>query len=225
MSEFVVHGIPGSPFLRAALMALEEKRASYRFSPIAPGEHRGEAYRRLHPFRRIPVIQHGDFTLYETQAILRYVDAVCPGAALQPTDARAAARMNQLMGINDWYFFPQVGVPVVFQRLIGPVLLGQAADEGIVAAAQPNAANCARVLNDFLGDQTYLTGDELSLADLQLFPHLDYFGQTPEGRALMGGTKLDAWLETMGARPSAQATLPPEPLRQAVQAPAGPLSA
>lgn len=216
MSEFVVHGIPGSPFLRAALMALEEKSATYRFQPVVPGDHRGEAYRRMHPFSRIPVIQHGDFNLYETQAILRYVDAVCDGPALQPTDPKAAARVNQLIGISDWYFFPQVGVPVVFQRLVGPVLLGQKADEAVVAAAQPNAANCVRVLNEFLGDQPFLTGTVVSLADLQLFPHFDYFALTPEGRALLGGTALEAWVKRMGARPSALATLPPEPLRVAV---------
>ena len=216
MSEFIVHGIPGSPFLRAALAALEEKSASYEMRPVVPGEHRGEAYRRLHPFSRIPVMQHGDFTLYETQAILRYVDAVCPGPALQPTDPKRAARMNQICGISDWYFFPQVGVPVVFQRIVGPILLGQPADEAVVAAAQPNAANCVRVLEDLLGDQPFLTGDSLTIADLLLFPHMAYFSQTPEGRALLGGTKLNGWVQRMAERPSSQATQPPEPLRQAV---------
>ena len=216
MSEFIVHGIPGSPFMRAVLATLEEKGAPYRLQALNMGEARGEAYRRLHPFSRIPAVQHGDFTLYETQAILRYVDAVCDGPALQPKDPRAAARMNQLMGINDWYFFPQVGVPVVFQRIVGPVIMGMKPDEAVIAAAQPNAANCIRVLNEMLGDQAFLTGEALSLADLQLFPQLDYFGQCPEGRALIGGTKLEAWLQRMAARPSMQATLPPEPLRQAV---------
>jgi len=216
MSEFIVHGIPGSPFMRAVLATLEEKGAPYRLQTLNMGEARGEAYRRLHPFSRIPVVQHGDFTLYETQAILRYVDAVTDGPALQPKDPRAAARMNQLMGINDWYFFPQVGVPVVFQRIVGPVIMGMKPDEAMIAAAQPNAANCTRVINEMLGDQAFLTGEALSLADLQLFPQLDYFGQCPEGRALIGGTKLEAWLQRMAARPSMQATLPPEPLRQAV---------
>jgi glutathione S-transferase len=216
MSEFIVHGIPGSPFLRAVMAALEEKSASYEVKPVAPGEHRGEAYRRLHPFSRIPVMQHGDFTLYETQAILRYVDAVCPGPALQPANPKRAARMNQICGINDWYFFPQVGGPMVFQRLIGPVLLGHIADEAVIAAAQPNAANCVRVLEELLGDQAFLTGDSLTLADLLLFPQIAYFSQTPEGRALLGGTCLNGWLGRMAERPSSQATLPPEPLRQAV---------
>ena len=216
MSEFIVHGIPGSPFLRSVLATLEEKGAPYRLQMLNPGEHRGEAYRRLHPFSRIPAVQHGDFTLYESQAILRYVDAVADGPALQPKAPRAAARMNQLMGINDWYFFPQVGVPVVFQRLVGPVILGVTPDEAVIAAAQPDAANCIRVINEFLGDQPFLAGEALSLADLLLFPQLEYFGQCPEGRALIGGTRLDGWMQRMAARPSMQATLPPEPLRQAV---------
>ena len=216
MSEFIVHGIPGSPFMRAVTAALEEKSAPYRVQTYGPGDFRSEAYRKLHPFTRIPVIQQGDFTLYETQAILRYIDAVCDGPALQPKDPKAAARMNQLMGINDWYFFPQVGIPVVFQRVVGPVIAGVKPDEAVIAAAQPNAANCIRVINEILGDQTFLTGESLSLADLLLFPQLEYFGQCPEGRALIGGTKLGDWLQRMAARPSMQATLPPEPLRQAV---------
>lgn len=216
MSKFIVHGIPGSPFLRAALAALEEKRADYELRPVAPGEHRGEAYRRMHPFSRVPVIQHGDFTLYETQAILRYVDAVCPGPSLQPADPKQAAVMNQVCGISDWYFFPQVGVPVVFQRIVGPVLLGQPADEAVVAAAQPNAANCVQVLNDILGDKAFMASEALSIADLLLFPHMAYFSQTPEGRALLAGTRLNDWVQRMAARPSLQATQPPEPLRAAV---------
>ena len=216
MSEFIVHGIPGSPFMRAVTATLEEKSVAYRVQTYGPGDFRGEAYRKLHPFTRIPVIQHGDFTLYETQAILRYIDAVFDGPSLQPKDPKAAARMNQLMGVNDWYFFPQVGVPVGFQRVVGPVLMGITPDETVIAAAQPNAANCIRVINELLGDKPYLTGDAVSLADLHLYPQLEYFGQCPEGRALIGGTRLCDWMQRMGARPSMQATLPPEPLRLAV---------
>jgi glutathione S-transferase len=36
MSEFVIHSIPGSPYGRAALMALEEKGAAYRFAAVRP---------------------------------------------------------------------------------------------------------------------------------------------------------------------------------------------
>jgi glutathione S-transferase len=72
-----------------------------------------------HPFGRIPVMDHGDFRLYEMQAILRYLDRIIPEPSLTPRDPRAEARMNQICGITDWYFMPQVSAPITFQRLVG----------------------------------------------------------------------------------------------------------
>ncbi len=216
MSEFIVYGIPGSPFLRSVQAALEEKAAPYRMQPIAPGEHRGEAYRAMNPFSRVPVVKHGDFVLYETQAILRYVDIALPGPALQPSDPKAAARMNQLMGINDWYFFPQVGATIVFQRIVGPAIMGSTANEEVCAAAFPQARVCVDEIENLLGNNAYLVGDQVTLADIILYPQLAYFSQTPEGRALLQGKRLAAWLERMAVRPSMLASLPPDPLRVAV---------
>jgi len=42
----------------------------------------------------VPALQHGDFMLYETNAIAAYVDEVFPGAKLTPADPRKRARMN-----------------------------------------------------------------------------------------------------------------------------------
>ena len=88
MAEVTIYGVPGSPFMRAVQMGLEEKGAAYRIHALGPGEAKGEAYLARHPFGRIPAFQHGDFELYETQAILRYVDEVLPGPALQPAEPR-----------------------------------------------------------------------------------------------------------------------------------------
>jgi glutathione S-transferase len=73
MSDIVVYGVPGSPFLRAVEMGLREKSAAYRLEVIAPGDTKSEAYLKRHPFGRVPAFEHGDFALYETQAILRYL--------------------------------------------------------------------------------------------------------------------------------------------------------
>jgi len=72
-----------------------------------------------HPFGHIPVMDHGDFRLYEMQAILRYLDRIIPEPSLTPRDPRAEARMNQICGITDWYFMPQVSAPITFQCLVG----------------------------------------------------------------------------------------------------------
>jgi glutathione S-transferase len=213
MSDIVVHGVPGSPYLRAVLLGLQEKGAAHRLAAMGFGDGRSPAHLARHPFGRIPVMDHGDFQLYETQAILRYLDAVLPGVSLRPSAPRAAARMDQICGITDWYLFPQASATIGFQRLILP-MMGGTPDEAAIAAAVPNARRVFGVLEGLIGDQAFLAGETLSIADLMVAPHLDFLVQTHEGAELLKGTRLPAWLERMRARPSMAATTM-ERLRQA----------
>ena len=212
MSEFVVYGVAGSPFMRSVCAAMEEKGAPYRVRTFRPGEMREH---RLHPFDRVPVIDHGDFRLYETQAILRYIDAAFPGPALQPAEPKTAARMNQIIGINDWYLFPQVARVIAFLRIVGPMLMGVAPYEAAVAAALPDAERCFAELDRLLGEQPYLVGDQASLADLLLAPQMVYLNAIPECAGMIRDKKLAAWLARMEERPGMQATRPPEGLLKA----------
>ena len=179
--------------MRSVLVALEEKRAPYRIEALAPGATRTPEYRRVHPFGRVPAIRHGDFHLYETQAILRYIDAAIPGRALQPREPRAIGRMNQVIGINDWYLFPQVARVIVFERIVGPALFGKAPDEAAIAAALPDAQLCLGELDRLLGDQAHLACDDFSLADVLLAPQVYYLAATPEGASILAGTALRSW--------------------------------
>ncbi len=215
MSDIVVHGVPGSPFMRAVQMGLEEKRVPYRVNAMEPGESKTEAYLKKHPFGRVPLFEHGGFTLYETQAILRYIGAEFAEPPLQPRDHQLAARMNQIIGINDWYFFPKVAAVVVFQRILGPALLGIATDEAAIEAAMPMARICIAALDRLLGAQLFLAGDAVSIADLMLAPQLDFFAETPEGKSLLAETRLRRWLDRMNERPSMKATVRPDFLRRA----------
>jgi glutathione S-transferase len=215
MTDIIVHGMLGSPYMRAVQMGLEEKGAEYRIQVMGPGEQKSGAYLKKHPFGRVPLFEHGEFRLYETQAILRYLDDVFLEPPFKPSDPRAAARMNQIIGINDWYFFPKVAAVIVFQRIIGPVLLGTATDEAAVAAAMPMAEVCITELNRLLDGQQFFTGHTLSIADLILAPQLDFLAETPEGKSLLGATRLGDWLARMNTRPSMQRTQRPEALRRA----------
>ena len=115
MSEFIVHSVAGSPFGRSVLATLEEKGARYRFAPLAPGGSKSPEHLARHPFGRVPALEHDGFMLYETQAILRYLDRVLPTPALTPSDPQRAARMDQVMNVNDWYLFQGVGNVIGFQ--------------------------------------------------------------------------------------------------------------
>lgn len=207
MTEFVVHTIPGSPFARAVMATLEEKGAPWRIAPLAPGTLKAEPHLSRHPFGRIPVLEHGDFSLYETQAILRYIDRVVPEPALTPADPRAAARMDQVMNIADWYLFQGVGNVIGFQRVVGPALMGITPDEAACAAAMPRAHQVFAALSQLLGEQPCFAGDRLSLADILLAVQMDFMTQAPEWAPLTEGrSNLVRWMDRMNARPSMQAT-------------------
>ncbi|MDE2362155.1 MAG: glutathione S-transferase family protein [Hyphomicrobiales bacterium] len=215
MSEFIVYGVPGSPFMRSVCVGMEEKGAPYRIEALAPGFMSTEAGLRLHPFGRVPAISQGEFALYETQAILRYIDAEFTGPSLQPKTPQAIGRMNQVIGVNDWYLFP-LGTRVIgFQRIIGPTFMGLTPDEAAIAGAMGDTTRAFAELNRLLGDKAYFVGDALTLADIHIAPQIAFMAMTPEGRGLLQGTPLEAWLQRMNARPSMQATLPPAGLRAA----------
>ena len=54
MSEFTIYGIPGSPYVRAALLGLEEKGADWRLVPMGPGDMRGPAHVERHALAASP---------------------------------------------------------------------------------------------------------------------------------------------------------------------------
>jgi glutathione S-transferase len=207
MSEFKVHSIPGSPFGRAVLATLEEKGASYRLSPVAPGSFRSPQHLARHPFGRVPVLEHDGFLLYETQAILRYLDRVLPTPSLTPANPKHAARMDQVMNVNDWYLFQGVGNVIGFHRVVGPRLMGLKPDEAAIEAVMPKARAVFAELARLLGGQPYFAGEAISLADLLAAPQIGFFTQTPEWSVLgVPHPNLVAWLARMEARPSLKAT-------------------
>jgi len=215
MSGITVYGIPGSPFLRSVEIALKEKGLDYRLHAMAPGEHKQPEHLARHPFGRVPAFEHDGFTLYESQAIIRYLDETFPNPPLTPGNPKQRARMNQVIGIIEWYFFPKAAAPIAFNRIVGPKLLGLPTDEAAIAEALPMARTCFEVLDGLLGDQRYFGGNNVSIADIMLAAQLDLLSETPEGKALVTGTRIEAWLARMLARPSFAATEPPAMLREA----------
>ena len=151
-------------------------------------------------------MDHGDFRLYETQAMRRYLDRIAPNPPLIPTDPKREARMNQIIGISDCYVFNDISACISFFRLFAP-RLGIPVDEVRIADALPRAHICIDVVSSLLGEQTFMAGDSLSLADLTIVPHLAYFAQTGEGHAMMAPhAHLMAWLDRMNARQSMEKT-------------------
>jgi glutathione S-transferase len=212
MSETIVYGFPRSTFVNIVRLVLTHKDVAYRFEDLEPVMGRSE-HLALHPFNRVPIFRHGDFTVYETRAIVGYIDEVFAGARLTPQNPHARARMNQWIGVVDSYVYPYMIHHVTHERLVFPEL-GIASDEKVVAHALPRVENALVAIERELADgRDYLLGPELSIADFYLLPSTFAFSLTEEGKAMY--PKYPAfcrWRERMESLPTTQklrAILPP----------------
>ena len=138
MTDVVVLGFPRSTYVHIVRLALSHKGVPYTFRDLEP-DMGSATHLALHPFDRVPILQHGEFTLYETSAIAAYVDEAFEGPVLQPKDVRARARMNQWISSVNSYYYPYMIYHVTHERLVDPQL-GIASDEKVVAHALPKSS-------------------------------------------------------------------------------------
>jgi glutathione S-transferase len=206
----VVFGAAYSVYVRIVRLALAEKQVAYRLNEIdifAPGAPPPE-HRLRHPFGRIPAFEHDGFQLYETMAIVRYIDEAFPDAPLQPTSPRARARVNQITAILDAYAYRPLVWGIYMERVDAP-RSGRTPDEKAIAAAIPQARCCLDELARLMGAAPFLGGDALSLADLHAAPMFAYFLAAAEGVTLMAEQPtLNAWWLRMAERPAMTITRP-----------------
>jgi len=200
-----------STYCRSARLALEEKGVDYDLVEVdfLQGPMPAEQIERQ-PFAKVPAFEHDGFKLYEVTAIGRYVDEAFDGPSLQPSDVQARARMNQIISILDNYTYPCTVTQLVIQRLVMP-MLGNQPDEAAIAAALPEIDKCMSTIAELRGNNTFLAGNQLSLADLHFAPIYDYFQGTPESEAILKKNPgLVDWWNEMSGRASIQNT-PPMP--------------
>jgi glutathione S-transferase len=208
MADVIIYGFSASTYTRTARLACVEKGITHALEPVELGS---DAHAKLHPFKKIPAMRHGDFVLFETGAIGRYVDRAFPGPALQPKDVKELARMDQWMSAVSDYCYQAMIREIVIQRVLVPMRGGKT-DEAMVKAAWPKVEYQLSVLEQTLGQQPYLAGGALSLADLTLSPIIFYVKMQPEGAPLLAKHKgVGAWFDRMAARPSFGATMPELP--------------
>jgi glutathione S-transferase len=141
------------------MIALEEKYAPYRLLAVAPATLRESEHLARDPFGRIPVMEHDGFQLYETQAMLRYLDRALRTPPLTPREPKSAARMDQLMNINDSFLFRGVVSDIGFPGVIAPRLTGSTSDEDGIAVDEPKLQTVFKVLARQLGDSDFFVGN------------------------------------------------------------------
>ena len=157
------------------------------------------------------MLSHGEFVLYETSAIERYIDSAFPSPPLTPTEAPNIARMAQVVAIIDnygyWPMVRQVFSHSVFRPSVGERGCDDEIGSGIEASRTVLAA-----LEGIAAEGEVLDGSRFTLADCHLAPMIDYFVAAPEGAETFGDYPcLFEWWSRMSGRSSLVRTNPGRP--------------
>ncbi len=197
-------GAAPSVFVRATRLACEEKGVPYALTVAAP---HSPPVLAISPFGKIPVMRHEDFELFESGAIIEYIDAVFPGPRLFPEDARAAALIRQWASAVVSNIFPALGG--YLQANAFPKGPGGLPDPAVINALLPGVRAAISSLDRAVASG-YLAGSAFSVADMYLMPMLFYLRIFPESAAAFAqSAALSRYYARHAERPSYRATEPP----------------
>jgi glutathione S-transferase len=157
-------------------------------------------YRAMNPLGLVPAFEEDDFTLFESNVILRYLcNAHAPDTTLYPQAPRARA------AVESWMDFQQTALSrhqsIVFQGLIR--IAPEKRDKAAIAAAIEEAARIWSILDARLVSRLYIAGDEITLADIAFGPHVHRWFNLQFERPDV--PHLQAWYQRLLARPAFKA--------------------
>lgn len=205
MSDVEIYGPAFSSYVWSTRMALYEKDVDAKLTGHMPNS---PDQAKVHPFGKVPAFRHGDFMLYETAAILEYIDEVFEGHSLVPTDPQERARMRQWMGVLSSYLYTPIVSGVVIQRVFVQANGGEVDEDAIAQAAKTGNERLA-VVDAALEGRQWLAGGELSAADLMMAPVVAYASMMGEAKVIFERRdNVREWLGRMQSRPSFKQTAP-----------------
>ncbi|MDE2349379.1 MAG: glutathione S-transferase family protein [Gammaproteobacteria bacterium] len=159
----------GSPFSWRVLLALEHKGLAYESQLLHfdKQEHQSPQMLKMNPRGRLPVLKDGDYVVFESLAMLYYLDTKYPG---RPIFGRSAEEAGVIMRVI--CEFQAYAEPSVLQ-IVSAVFSG-AADSGptLPTDAMHVVAREARTLEGRLSKESWIVGDGYSAADMVIFPWL-----------------------------------------------------
>jgi glutathione S-transferase len=204
-----------SPFVRKVRIVLSEKGLDYdleQLNPFAPPAD----FREISPLGKIPAFRDGDRLLNDSSIICAYLERRFPQPALYPEDAFEYARALWLEEYVDGAVIPMAGPSIFFKLVLEPLMTGNEPDEaGPLRAVEEDLPPFLdylerQVLEGQAGEDGYLVGDRLSIADIAVaspFVNLRHAGVAPD-RARW--PNLRAFIDRMHARPAFKALIDEE---------------
>jgi glutathione S-transferase len=189
-----IHWASGSCPSWRVLFALELKGLAYesRLLEISKQQHKSAEMLALNPRGKVPVLVDGDTALYESMAIIAYLDARYPARPVLGRDPEQTGRIWRTWSEAVCYLEPAV------DRLCIPIYRGLAAEQAdaVRAAARDVTAELAP-FEAQLARTAWLAGDEPTAADGAFVPQIGHVMRAL-GKPL--ARDLDLELAPLGAR-------------------------
>lgn len=162
----ILYGSTLSPFVRKTAAFLREKGIDFELQPTGIPNPSPE-FCAASPFKKMPAMVDGDYSLCDSSAIIHYVEAKYPEPPLIPAEPRARGKVIWFDEFADTIFFA-CGAKMFFNRIVAPRFMGREGDESVAQAAQQNELP---PILDYIetvvpGSEGYLVGDRLTLADI-----------------------------------------------------------
>lgn len=195
-----VHGFPLSPFVRKVHVLAAEKDVGIEMVLGRPGESSPE-FLAASPFRKIPALQDGDFSLCDSTAICTYIDAKHPEPPMLPGDARAKGRAIWFEEFADTILVASGG-KVLFNTFVSPKLMGIPGDEAVAEQGRTELGPIMDYLEAHAPDSGWLAGDDFSIGDIAVactLRSMGYIGLEPDPAK---HPRAAAWYDRVKARPS-----------------------
>lgn len=207
----------GSPFAWRVLLTLEVKRLEYqsRILEFSKQEHKSPEYLAINPRGKVPALKDGDFVLYESLAVMAYLDKKYPNPPLFGTTPEETGAIWRVISECDSYLL-QAGVKVVTPLYFG----GAAEKKDEIREAAKSVHNELALLEAAAAKSPWLAGAKISAADIAVFPFVQTFlraASKEEAKPLNLGflplseryPRLAVWVKRVEALPGYERTYPP----------------
>jgi len=197
-----LYDFPFSPNCRKVRAVAYEVGVALEYVPVdlLRGESRTPAFLARNPNGRVPVLEDGDFVLWESTAIIRYLAA---GTALVPTARRALADVDRWIAWQLAHLQPAMS-KVGFERIVKQLTRQGPPDQALIDAGTAEFATLTAVLDHALARKEYVAG-ALSIADFALAAH--YSLAPPCGLDVARFERVESWLARVLARDSMKRAL------------------
>jgi|SRR6185436_4001573 len=207
----------GSPFAWRVMLALEVKGLPYesKLLEFSKGDHKSAAYLQINPRGKVPTLKDGDFVINESLAIMSYLDRKYPNPPLFGKTAEETALIWR------WLLECEAYMVSAGQKVVRPIFFGKGLEnvEEIQQAAQ-SVRGELKLVDQRLAAAQWLVGDNISAADLGIFPFIQLLVRAASKEAAqpfnLGVVPLEQhypniarWAKRIEALPNYQRTYPP----------------